>query len=132
MILIGGLCSAASAQTIVVKLLDGRNRKPKAHVRVYIVLGDSRSHHTLDLKTDREGEARFDAISAATFQVRPVGVVPCGEQPIGALVRDYSVAVLLAHGVVTENECGDIRPEPLRGEIIYLVRSATWSELFRN
>jgi hypothetical protein len=132
MILIVGFCNAASAQTVVVKLLDGHNRKPKAHFRVYIVLGVPRAQHSLDLKTDREGEVHFDASGLATFQVRPVGVVACGEQPIGTRTRDYSVADVLAHGIVTKNECGDFHPEPLRGQIIYLVRSATWSELFRN
>jgi hypothetical protein len=131
-VLVGGFCSAASAQTVVVKLLDGHTRKPKAHFRVYIVLGDSRAQHLLDLKTDREGEVRFDTGGIATFQVRPVGVVVCGEQPIGTPARDYPVEDVLAHGVVTKNECGDFRPEPLRGQIIYLVRSATWSELIRN
>jgi hypothetical protein len=131
-VLIGSICNAASAQTVVAKLLDGHNRKPKAHFRVYIVLGVPRAQRTLDLKTDREGEVHFDVSGAATFQVRPVGVVACGEQPIGTPIRDYSVADVLAHGIVTKNECGDFAPEPLRGQIVYLVRSATKLEMFRN
>ena len=131
-ILIGMFCSAVSAQTVVVKLLDGHNDKPKAHFRVHIILGDPRAQHSLDLKTDTEGELHFNADGAATFQVRPLGVVACGEQPIGAPARDYSVADVLTHGVVAKNECGDFRPEPVCGQIIYLARSATRSELFRN
>jgi len=131
-IVIGMFGSAVSAQTVVVKLQDGHNRKAKAHIPVHIILGDPRAQHSLDLKTDAEGKLHFNADGATTFQVRPVGVVACGEQPIGAPTRNYSVTDVLTHGVVTKNECGDFRPEPVRGQIIYLVRSATWSELFRN
>jgi hypothetical protein len=131
-ILIGAGWSPAAAQNVVVKLLDGQNRKPRLRFRVYIALGDARAQPLLDLKTDRDGEVHFNAAGVATFQVRPVGVVACGEQPIGSPARDYSVADVLTHGIVTKNECGSFRPEPLRGQLIYFVRSATSLELFRN
>lgn len=122
----------ASAQTIVIRVVNGKNRKPLARYRVYIVLGDPRDQHSLDLMSDREGEVQFDAGAEATFQVRPVGIVTCGEQRIGAPNRDYPVAEVLAHGIVTRNNCGEFNPEPLRGQLVYFARPATWLELFRN
>lgn len=129
---VGVLSSIASAQPIVVKLLNGKNRKAQSHIRVYIVLGDPKAGHTLDLKTDREGTIQFEAGDIKTFQVRPVGEVACGEQPIGSPNRDYSVDETVKKGIVTANDCGHFAPEPIRGQLIYLVRPASWSELFHN
>jgi hypothetical protein len=124
--------SVASAQTVAVRLLNGKNGKPLEHYRVYVILGDPRAQHSLDLKTDREGEVQFDPGEAKTFQVRPIGTVACGEQRIGAPDRDYSVDEVLKEGVVTKNDCGSFYPEPTRGRLIFLARPATWLELFRN
>ena len=126
------LTSMASAQPIMVRLLNGKNRKPQSKIRVYIVLGDARAGHTLDLKTDREGAIQFEACDAKTFQVRPVGEIACGEQPIGSPSRNYSVEETTKSGIVTTNDCGHFAPEPIRGQLTYLVRSASFSELFHN
>ena len=126
------LNSVASAQPIIVKVLNGKNRKPQSKIRVYIVLGDPKAGHTLDLKTDREGAIQFEAGDIKTFQVRPVGEVACGEQPIGSPTRDYSVEETAKSGIVTANDCGHFTPEPIRGQLTYLVRPAGVSELFRN
>ncbi len=126
------MSSAAFAEPIVVKLLNGKSGKPCHKVRVYIVFGDPRNQHTLDLTTDREGEVRFEASEERTFQVRPIGEVPCDEQSVGASNRDYSVDDVLKKGTVTKNDCGHLAPEPIRGRLIYLVRPGTWLELFRN
>lgn len=133
MLFLGGVQPIiASNETIVVKLSNGKNGKPLAHFRVYIVFGDPKAQDLLNLKTDHEGEVRFEVGDAKTFQVRPVGAVACGEQPIGAPYRDYSIDDVLKQGIVTQNSCGRFSPGPIRGQITYLVRPASWSELFRN
>lgn len=126
------LTSGALAQPIIVKIMSGKNRKPQQHIRVYVVLGDSKAGHTLDLKTDREGAIQFEVGDIKTFQVRPVGEVACGEQPIGSPTRDYSVEETVRSGIVTANDCGHLAPEPIRGQLTYLVRSASFGELFHN
>ena len=126
------LCSAAFAQPITVRLLDGKTGKPKSKFRVYIVLGDPKLQHTLDLKSDRQGYVRFEAGTQKTFQVRAVGTVSCGEQAIGVPPRDYSVDEVFRSGLVTANYCGHLVPEASRGQLTYMVRDATMSELFRN
>jgi hypothetical protein len=122
----------AFAQPITVKLVNGKTGKPRTGVRVYIVLGDQKQQHLLDLRTDRAGEVRFDSGEEKTFQVRPVGEVSCGEQPIGVPVRDYLVGIVTSNGIVTRNDCGHDSPTAIPGQLTYLSRPATWWELFRN
>jgi len=126
------ICDAVPAQQITVMLLNGKNGKPQSKVRVYIVLGNPKHQHRLDLRTDRDGDVRFDPSEEKTFQVRPIGEVACGEQPIGAAYRDYSVYEVVSRGGVTANDCGHLSPEPIPGRLTYLVQPATWGELFRN
>ena len=123
---------AAQGQSVIVQLINGRNGKPMAKVRVYIVLGDPTQRQLLDLTTSRQGVVQFDTNGARTFQVRPVGEVTCGEQPVGAPNVDYSVEQILKNGVLTQNECGHSNAEPLRGRLLYFVRPASWWELFKN
>ncbi len=122
---------AALGQSIVVRLVNGRNGKPIAKVRVYIGFDDLKGK-PLDLKTDTNGEIRFDAHGARTFQVHAVGVVACGEQPIGAPYPNFSIDEILKGGMLTENDCGHLNEEPLRGKLQYFVRPATGWQLFKN
>jgi hypothetical protein len=121
-----------AAQTVVVQLLNGRNGKPIAKARVYIILGDPKDQQLQSIFTNAEGELQFEAGGAKTFQVRPVGEVSCGEQPIGVPIRDYSIDRIMDSGLVTKNDCGSQVLEPRRGRLLYIVRPATWWELFKN
>ena len=114
------------------RLLDGKSGKPKSKFRVYIVLGDPKLQHTLDLTSDRQGYVHFESREEKTFQVRPVGTVSCDEQPTGVPDRDYSVDAVLSTGLVTGNHCGHLAPGAIRGQLTYLVRNASSLELFRN
>jgi hypothetical protein len=64
--------------------------------------------------------------------VHVIGAVTCGEQPVGAPWRNYSVAEILSTGLLTQNDCGHRHYEPLRGKLLYFVRRATLWELFKN
>jgi hypothetical protein len=111
--------------------LNGKTGKPRSKVRVYIVLGGPKQQRLLDLRTDGDGNVRFDSGEEKTFQVRPIGEVACGEQPIGASNRDYDVHSVVSSGIVTMNDCGHVSP-PIRGQLTYIARPATWWELLRN
>jgi hypothetical protein len=121
----------ALAQSVVVQILNGRNGKPVSKVRVWVSFDDPRGKQPIDLKTDRQGEVQFETNGAKTFQVSPVGVVDCREQQFTAPI-DYSVNEILKTGIVTRNDCGHSNPEPSHGRLIYIVRPATWWELFKN
>jgi hypothetical protein len=77
-----------------------------AKVRVYIGFEDLKGRQSVDLTTDRNGEVRFEADSSKTFQVHPVWLAACGEQPVGAPYRDYPIAETLKTGILTKNTCG--------------------------
>ena len=123
--------ASASGQLVTVQLLNGKTRKPLKGYKVYILLGDPRTQHRLDLKTDRDGMVHFDTSKEETFQVRPVGTIGCSK-PVSPSDIDFSVAEVLAHGLVTPNDCGSFAPEPLRGQVTFLTRTASAMDLFRN
>ena len=123
---------AASAQTVIVQLVNGRNAKPLAGVKVWIGFDDLYSREPLTLFTNRQGEIRFEAKGAKTFQVQPIAVVACGKRPFSVPDPNYSIAELLRRGLVESNNCPRLNLEPLRGRLVYLGRRATWWELFKN
>jgi hypothetical protein len=119
--------------SVTVQFLNGRNGTPIAKgVRIWAYFNNETGRHILDLHTDRQGEVQFDTNGAKTFQVSPVGYIPCGEQPVGSSPRDYAIDEILKTGLLTRNTCGRINAEPLRGRLSYFVRPATWWELFKN
>ncbi|MFZ0637464.1 MAG: hypothetical protein WAM08_18230 [Candidatus Acidiferrales bacterium] len=118
--------------TVIVQFVNGPSGEPIAKVKVYIGFDDLKARKPLDLTTDLQGKVEFETNGAKTFQVHPVGLVACGEQPKGAPYRDYSIAGILRDGLVTRNDCGRAKAEPLRGQLLYFARSASWWELFKN
>jgi hypothetical protein len=130
-LVVGIFNGIALAQSVVVQILNGRNGKPIPKVRVWVNFDDQKSRQPLDLKTDRQGEVQFETNGAKTFQVSPVGEIPCREQQFIAPI-DYSIEEILKTGIVTRNDCGHSNPEPSRGRLKYIARPATWWELFKN
>jgi hypothetical protein len=124
--------AARGQTTMVVQFINGRSGKPMAKLRVYVGFDDLKARKPLDLTTDLQGKVEFETDGAKTFQVHPVGLVACGEQPKGAPYRDYSIAEILRAGLVTRNDCGRAKAEPLRGRLLYFARAASWWELFKN
>lgn len=121
--------NAALAQKVTVQIIDGRSGKPMSKIRVYIAFDAPNPQQTLDLRTNRQGEVQFEAApEAKTFQVHAVGVVLCGEQPIGAPWRNYPIDEIMKSGLLTQNNCGLGNYEPLRGRLSYFARRASWWE----
>ena len=129
-LVLGIFHGVAIAQSVVVQILNGRNGKPISKIRVWVSFDDERGKQLLDLKTDRQGEVQFETNGSKTFQLSPVGVVPCREQQLTSQV-DYSTEEILKEGIITRNDCSQSSPAPLRGRLIYIARPATWWELFK-
>ena len=123
--------NVVAAQTVLVQFVNGRSGKPIAKVHVQILLGDEKGPSPT-LITNREGEIQFESRGVKTFRVYPVGQVDCGEQAIGAPKPTYSITEALGTGLRTKNNCSAYNPEPVPGRRIYIVRPATFWELFRN
>jgi hypothetical protein len=99
------LSSSASAQSVVtIRLINGRNGKPLAKIRVQIGFDDLKGRTTLDLTSNEQGEIQFAANESKTFQVHPFGIVSCGEKVIGApYYHDYSITEILKTGALKQN-----------------------------
>jgi hypothetical protein len=124
---------ATTGQSVRVQFVNGRSGKPIGKGgRIWVYFNNKTGRHIFDLRTDQEGEIQFEADGAETFQVSSVGYVACGEQPVGSPPRDYSIDEVLKTGLLTENDCGRLNTEPLRGRLLYFVRPATWWELFKE
>ena len=93
----------ANAQSLKVQLLNGRTGKPITKGRrIWVYFSNSAGRQILDLHTDSQGVIQFETSGAKTFQVSPVGYIPCGEQPVGAPARDYPIDQILAGWALNE------------------------------
>jgi hypothetical protein len=124
--------SGAGAEPIIIQIINGKTNKPISKAKLYVSFVPSSGHQSLQLVTNENGEASFDSEGLQLFQVHPIALVSCGEQPIGAQQRNYSVEDVLKTGIRAENNCGHSDREPLRGRLLYFVRPASWWELFKN
>jgi hypothetical protein len=156
-----GACATllCSAQTIEIKLIDGRNGHPVAGSCLNVWIGNERKD-ALAIPTDTNGVARLrltnDNAEVNTGQswkacgelgvVNPVvkyedsvainvGYVLC--RPRGAdsswlSVNRIPTQQLLKQGVVTANTCGKPMASPKPGELVLFVRPLTFWEKFKT
>ena len=128
------ICTFAPAtvgQTVTVRLINGRNGKPLSRVKTAIGFDNDKNRQFIILYSDLNGELHFEADQSRTIYVHPIGVIDCGEQPVGAPDPNYSIAEILKNGLLTRNNCGKGNYEPLRGKLLYFGRRASWWEMFK-
>jgi hypothetical protein len=144
-----------SAQTLEIKLIDGRNGHPMANTCVNVWVGDERKY-PLAVPTDKNGAARLQLTESDVEVNTNDGWKGCGEfgviNPVvkykdfikvnvGYVVceshrTDYSwVEVkniptkrIVHEGVVSANTCGKPTASPKPGELIIFVRPLSFSE----
>lgn len=147
------------AQTIEVKLIDGRNGHPILNTCVNVWVG-SRQKDALAIPTDKNGFARLrltDNDAEVNIQdrwkgcgefgiINPVvkygssvsvnaGYVLCQRQATDyswLAVKDYPTNELVRQGVVTDNTCGKATASPRPGELIIFVRPLSFWEKFKQ
>jgi hypothetical protein len=124
--------SHAIAQPIVVQVLNGRSGKPIAKARVYITFPYDANRKPLELFSNQQGEVRFESEESKFFEVRPMFLVACGDQPAGYPPMDYSIEETLRTGLVTQDSCGHSTESRQIGRLLYFVRPATWWEWLKN
>jgi hypothetical protein len=150
----------AQAQTIRIKLLNGRNGRPVVHACVNVGLDHLDLGHMLAIPTNEDGVAQFrftQLDSEVNTQdhwkgcgdfgvINPVvkysdaiginaGYVLCETRRADyswLAVRKFSTVEVLQHGVVTANTCGKTTASPQSGEVIIFVRPLTWWEKFNS
>jgi hypothetical protein len=108
---------------ITIKVLNGKNGKPVWRESPNVYIGDSTEN--VNPRTDRHGEAKLRIpADAESIKITPNWGHEC--RPSNA--RSYSVAEILAKGVVAENSCGTSRVNPTPGVLVFYERPSTWWE----
>lgn len=146
-----------SAQTIEVKLIDGRNGHPIANSCVNVWVGNEQKD-ALAIPTDKDGVARlrltdsdaeintqnrwkqcgaFGAInpvvrfeSSVTINAGYVLCQPQGTDYSWLALKNFPTKKILTEGVVTQNACGKHSASPVPGQVIIFVRPLSfWEKL---
>jgi len=145
------------AQTVTIKLLDGRNGLPMAQSHVNVWVGSERKM-AMAVLTDEHGIARLhltgdakevDIPSGRSSDVEPVAISPVvkyddfirinvgyvlcqagGSNHSWLAVKQVSTKQLINEGVAMPNTCGEVRASPNPGELIIFVRPLNfWEKL---
>jgi len=129
-------CSSTLAQTIHLRILNGRNGHPISNDRV-LVWVDTRKESTLfypeQVSTfDSDGQGELYVGAAKTIQIGSMDYFDCRPYRKDAPRPAYSVAEILSSGVATANRCGRLRVEARPGEIVFFVRPFTWWEEWKR
>jgi hypothetical protein len=127
-----GMVLGMNGQQIVVQVINGKTNKPISKARIFVSFPSETRRQSVQLNTDRNGEASFPSDGIDHFEIHPIALVTCGEQPAGTSQPSFSTAEVLSSGILTKNNCGQSGREPIRGKIVYFVRTAGWLELFKN
>lgn len=156
--LLGSLATVVCAQTVEIKLVNGRSGRPMVHGCVNV--GADHLDHMLAIPTNGDGIARLrltDNDAEINTQnhssecgdwgvIDPVvkysdtigvnaGYVLCMTRTpdYSWLARmSFSTKELLQHGIVTANTCGRANAPPKPGEVIIFVRPLTWWERLKQ
>ena len=150
LLLLCGVGLFGNAQSIRIKLVNGRNGRPIANTHVNVWVGTERKD-ALAIPTDKDGVARLylgeknaeiDTHSVLNPVVRNsdtiavnTGYVLCETRKSDyswLATRTFATAEVLQHGIVTANSCGKATASPQAGEIVIFVRPLTWWEEFKT
>jgi hypothetical protein len=152
-------CTTVCAQTLRIKLVNGRDGHPIADSCVNVWVGDRRKQ-AMAIPTDKDGIARlrltendgeidvdnrwkacgdFGVIRPVvkyddSFQVN-VGYVLCQpHSPNNSWLssQPFSTQLVLRSGVITGNVCGNAEASPEPGELVMFVRPLTFCERLKQ
>jgi|SRR5580698_6455494 hypothetical protein len=124
--------AAGMAESITLQLLNGKNGKPIAKVKVYISFPDDAAKKALQFMSDSRGEIQFEVKGLKTFQVHQIGYGTCDEQPVGSQPRAYPIDRILDTGLVGANNCGHMHVQPEPGRLVFFVRYGAWGEWLKQ
>ena len=155
-------CSSGTvlhAQTVQIKLVNGRNGLPMASTCVNVWVGNERKTAmviptnengiALVRLTDKDGEIdtnnRWKSCGESGV-IRPVvkyndsvrinvGYVLCQfQKPDNSwlVIQDLSTKEIFQHGIVTANTCGKAVAPPEPGKVIIFVRPLSWTEKLKQ
>ena len=120
----------AGSSKVVLRLLNGKNGKPLTDERPNIWLGNASG---ITRKTDANGEIALDISHVQPRTVRVFGneYVDCrlrGSNKFAPMNVSYPLDEIIAKGIVTENDCGKYRVDPIPGVLVLYLRPMTFLE----
>ena len=122
------------AQTITIKVLDGRNGRPMGGEIIDVWLGDHANGRPVQVRTGHDGMALLPVSrDQQTFVVAGEFLGRCRPLPNNSskTVVDsnvYRFADVETIGVVSQNTCGKASSQPVPGQLIYFARPLHWWE----
>ncbi len=152
------LCKGAHAQSIRIKVVNGRNGRPIAHTHVNVWVGKERKSAiviptdkdgvaSLAL-TDKEGEVNVPPEDGFGSHIATNPIVKYGDdlginapyvlcQPgtpdySWLAIRHIPTNQVVVQGIVTPNVCGKATAPQIPGEIVIFVRPLSWWEKFKT
>ena len=159
LLLLLGVASGADAQSVSIKLMNGKNGRPVANTCVNVWVGTERKE-AMAIPTDKEGVARlrltdkdgevniqrqwkncgnFGVLNPVVRYSDTIGInasyAMCqtgGSNYSWLAVLRYPMAKVLHDGIVSSNTCGKANATAEPGEIILFVRPLTWWEKFKT
>jgi len=146
-----------AAQTLTIKLVDGRNGRPMAQSHVNVWVGNERKM-AIAVSTDERGIARLrltsdvkevDIPSSRSSDVEPILIDPVldyddfirinvgyalceagGSNYSWLAIKQVSTKQLINEGIAMPNTCGKAKASPNPGELIIFVRPLNfWEKL---
>jgi hypothetical protein len=159
LLVFGSSGTVLCAQTIEIKLVDGRNGRPIAGTCVNVWVGNERKE-AMAIPVDNNGVAllrltgKGDEINMSnrwkgcgefgvanpvvkyddSFRIN-AGYVLCQPRTPDyswLAITDFSTKYVLQQGVVTTNTCGKVTASPKPGEVTIFVRPLTWWEKLKQ
>jgi hypothetical protein len=129
--------SGVGREKIVIRMLNGKNRKPIHDEIPNVWLCSSGPINglrgsTLGFQADSKGEIQIDVtdIRPRDLRIAPDYYVDCrfsGDQFGGDTIK-YALEEIIAEGIVSQNMCGAPHVQPTPGVLILYVRPRTWRE----
>lgn len=147
------------AQSVEIKIVDGRNGKPMAGAHVNIWVG-TQCKAAMAIATDKMGIAHLrlahkdDGVDAGNqpdgcgssgvanpvvkyselirVNVGDVLCVPHGSDYSWLTIQKFSSIQIIQHGIVTPNTCGRATSSAKPGEVVIFVRPLTWWEKWKQ
>jgi hypothetical protein len=123
----------STSNEIILQLLNGKNGKTIKDESPSIWLGNDKWFINPIPRTDSKGEILLEIGQAKPQEIRVMGnyYVDCrprGNDKEATMKVRYSLNEIVSKGIVTENDCGKSRVDPIPGRLILYLRPMTFIE----
>lgn len=123
--------SSANAETIRIRVLDGRNGKAIRNERLNVWIGAA-AGRALALTPGADWSAELEVQEGSSIAIGSNLYVDCRPSRKGDPSPTYAVDEIMRRGVVTPNTCGKVHSDSKSGELLLFVRPPPLLEEMRR